>query len=77
MSNPFFIKCLKDTEGWWTEGEIYEASRVAGGLVMFGDDNDPNEKEWSATPVEYREDGSILYQIGGIEDEVLFEEAAQ
>lgn len=37
MSNPFFIKCLKDSEGWWTEGEIYESCRVAGGLVMFGD----------------------------------------
>ncbi|HIC4701731.1 TPA: hypothetical protein ACW3YH_004779 [Salmonella enterica subsp. enterica serovar Thompson] len=77
MSNPFFIKCLKDTEGLWTEGEIYEARRVAGGFVMFGDDNDPNEKEWSATPVEYSEDGSILYQIGGIEGEVFFEETGQ
>ncbi|EHL4600861.1 hypothetical protein MPC93_005083 [Salmonella enterica] len=21
MKNQFFIKCLKDSEGWWTEGE--------------------------------------------------------
>lgn len=27
MSNPFFIKCLKDTEGWWTEG--WNACRAA------------------------------------------------
>ncbi|ELZ8473312.1 hypothetical protein [Salmonella enterica] len=47
MSNPFFIKCLKDTEGW------------------------------SAAPMEYREDGSILYQVGGLDGEVIFEEAAQ
>ncbi|MFT8298035.1 hypothetical protein [Salmonella enterica] len=77
MSNPFFIKCLKDTEGWWTEGEIYEARRVAGGFVQFGDDNQQNGEDWSASPIQYREDGSILYQIGGIEGEVLFEEAAQ
>ncbi|EAA6923649.1 hypothetical protein G4Y60_22600 [Salmonella enterica subsp. enterica] len=77
MSNPFFIKCLKDTEGWWTEGEIYEARRVAGGFVQFGDDDDPNGEEWSATPVEYREDGSILYQVGGLDGEVIFEEARQ
>ncbi|EAS9163435.1 hypothetical protein ABN77_06620 [Salmonella enterica subsp. salamae] len=77
MSNPFFIKCLKDTEGWWTEGEIYEACRVAGGFVQFGDNDQPNGEGWSAAPVEYREDGSILYQVGGLDGEVIFEEAAQ
>ncbi|EDZ6578231.1 hypothetical protein GRY38_003984 [Salmonella enterica] len=50
MSNPFFIKCLKDTEGWWTEGEIYEARRVAGGFVQFGDNDQPNGEGWSAAP---------------------------
>lgn len=54
MSNPFFIKCLKDTEGWWTEGEIYEARRVAGGFVQFGDDNQPKGEDWSASPIQYR-----------------------
>ncbi|ENU2134627.1 hypothetical protein ACE60T_004996 [Salmonella enterica] len=71
------VKCLKDSEGWWTEGEMYPATVVAGGFIQVGDDGDPNGEGWSATPVEYREDGSILYQIGGIEGEVLFEEAAQ
>ncbi|EDW6355794.1 hypothetical protein MC145_000748 [Salmonella enterica] len=23
MKNQFFIKCLKDSEGWWTESEIF------------------------------------------------------
>ncbi|ECS7760177.1 hypothetical protein CNP29_22640 [Salmonella enterica subsp. enterica serovar Poona] len=77
MSNPFFIKCLKDTEGWWTEGEIYEARRGAGGFVQFGDDNQPNGEDWSASPIQYREDGSILYQVGGLDGEVIFEEAGQ
>lgn len=39
MSNLFFIKCFKDIEGWWIEGEIYEVCRVVGGFVQFGDDN--------------------------------------
>ncbi|EEP7757759.1 hypothetical protein HCK34_000789 [Salmonella enterica] len=71
------VKCLKDSEGWWTEGEVYLAAVVAGGFIQVGDDDDPNGEGWSAAPVEYREDGSILYQIGGIEGEVLFEESAQ
>ncbi|EID3014071.1 hypothetical protein LB105_003973 [Salmonella enterica] len=71
------VKCLKDSEGWWTEGEVYLATVVAGGFIQVGDDDDPNGEEWSAAPVEYREDGSILYQVGGIEGEVLFEESAQ
>ncbi|EAB1941805.1 hypothetical protein RO562_000661 [Salmonella enterica] len=77
MNNPFFIKCLKDSEGWWTEGEVYPAHVVAGGFIQVGDDDDPNGEEWNATPVEYREDGSILYQVGGLEGEVLFEESTQ
>ncbi|EBU8137078.1 hypothetical protein DLM27_26270, partial [Salmonella enterica subsp. enterica serovar Poona] len=68
---------LKDSEGWWTEGEVYPAHVATGGFIQVGDDDGPNGEEWSAAPVEYREDGSILYQIGGIEGEVLFEEAAQ
>ncbi|ECC3463730.1 hypothetical protein AA471_13750 [Salmonella enterica subsp. enterica] len=71
------VKCLKDSEGWWTEGEVYPANVVAGDFIQVGDDDDPNGEGWSAAPVEYREDGSILYQVGGIEGEVLFEEAAQ
>ncbi|ECK6116231.1 hypothetical protein FR040_26700, partial [Salmonella enterica] len=67
------VKCLKDSEGWWTESEVYPAHVVTGGFIQVGDDDDPNGEEWSATPVEYREDGSILYQVGGLEGEVLFE----
>ncbi|EJU5869114.1 hypothetical protein N4Z23_005163, partial [Salmonella enterica] len=51
------VKCLKDSEGWWTEGEVYPAHVVTGGFIQVGDDDDPNGEEWSATPVEYREDG--------------------
>ncbi|ECD6312708.1 hypothetical protein E2M45_02435 [Salmonella enterica subsp. enterica serovar Newport] len=71
------VKCLKDSEGWWNEGGVYPANVVTGGFIQVGDDGDPNGKEWSAAPVEYREDGSILYQVGGLDGEVIFEEAAQ
>ncbi len=27
-------------------------------------------------PIEYRDDGSIVYELGGIEDDVQFEERA-
>lgn len=77
MSKSLQVKCIKDTEGWWTEGEMYPASVVAGGFIQVGDDDEPNGEGWSAAPIEYREDGSILYQVGGIEGEVLFEESAQ
>lgn len=59
MSNLLLLKCTKDTEGWWTEGEVYPARVVAGGFVLVG------------------EDGSVVYQVGGVDGEVLFEESAQ
>lgn len=74
--NQLFIKCIKDTEGYWTEGEMYSAQVVAGGFVQLGDDDDLNGDFWSAAPMEYREDGSIIYQIGGLDGEVMFEERA-
>ncbi|EBH5052607.1 hypothetical protein CJW82_10925 [Salmonella enterica] len=77
MSNLIFLKCVKDTEGYWSEGETYPATVVAVGFVQVGDDDDPSGEGWSADPMEYREDGSIIYQVGGLEGEVLFEEAAQ
>ncbi|WP_265003099.1 hypothetical protein [Klebsiella variicola] len=49
---------------------------VAGGFVQVGDDDDLNGEAWSVAPMEYREDGSIVYQVGGIEGDVLFEEAS-
>ncbi len=76
MSNQLFVKCIKDTEGYWTEGEMYAAQVVAGGFVQVGDDDDPNGDAWSAAPMEYREDGSIIYQVGGLNGEVMFEERA-
>lgn len=69
-----FVKCIKDTEGWWTEGEMYPASVTGGGFIVVGDDDEPNGEGWSASPVEYRDDGSILYQLGGLDGEVIFEE---
>lgn len=77
MSNLIFLKCVKDTEGYWSEGETYSATVVTGGFVQVGDDDDPRCEGWSAAPIEYREDGSIVYQVGGIEGDVLFEESAQ
>lgn len=75
MSSQLFVKCIKDTEGWWTEGEMYSARVVGGGFILIGDDELYGEG-WSAAPVEYRDDGSIVYQLGGIDGEVLFEECA-
>ncbi len=76
MSNSLQILCIKDTEGYWTEGEMYPARLVAGGFVQVGDDDDPNGEGWSAMLIEYRDDGSIVYELGGIEGEVQFEESA-
>lgn len=76
MSNLLFLKCIKDTEGWWTEDEMYPARVVAGGFVLIGDDDELDGEEWSAVPIEYRENGSVLYQVGGVDGEVLFEESA-
>ncbi len=42
------IKCIKDTEGYCTEGEMYPAHVVAGGFVQVGDDDDLNGEAWSA-----------------------------
>lgn len=35
MSNPFLIKCLKDTEGWWAEGEICRTSPAMKRVLAF------------------------------------------
>ncbi|MFB5952116.1 hypothetical protein [Klebsiella pasteurii] len=67
------VKCIKDTEGYWTEGEYYEARLIGAGFLLVGDDDDP-DGDWNATPMEYREDGSVIYELGGIDGEVLFEE---
>ncbi|WP_407084788.1 hypothetical protein [Pluralibacter gergoviae] len=74
MSNSIFVTCIRDTEGYWTEGEKYQARAVSGGYLLIGDDDDLQGDCWSAAPMEYRDDGSIVYQIGGIDGEVLFEE---
>lgn len=77
MSSLLLLKCTKDTEGWWTEGEMYPARVVAGGFVLVGDDDELHGEGWSAAPMEYRGDGSVLYQVGGVDGVVMFEEAAQ
>jgi len=48
----------------------------AGGFIFVGDDDAPNGEGGSASPVEHRDDGSILYQPGGLNGEVIFEECA-
>ncbi len=53
----------------------YFSKAEATGEVV-GDDDDPSGEGWSAAPMEYREDGTIVYQVGGIEGDVLFEEAS-
>ncbi|MGS3118816.1 hypothetical protein [Escherichia coli] len=77
MSNLLLLKCIKDTEGWWTEGDMYPARVVTGGFVLVGDDDELDGEGWSAAPMEYCDDGSVLYQVVGVDGEVLFEEAAQ
>lgn len=69
------VKCIKDSEGYWTEGEMYPATNSQSGFILVGDDDEPHSEGWSATLIEYRDDGSIIYQLGGIDGEVLFEEA--
>ncbi|EPL0394292.1 hypothetical protein QCJ66_000953 [Enterobacter ludwigii] len=77
MSNQLLLKCTKDTEGWWTEGDTYPARRVSGGFVLVGDDDELDGENWNATPVEYKDDGSIIYRLNGLDGEVLFLEPAQ
>lgn len=31
------VKCIKDTEGWWSEGEYYEAVEYSGGFRGAGE----------------------------------------
>lgn len=76
MSNLLLLKCTKDTEGWWTEGETYPARVVSGGFVLLGDDDELNSEGWSAAPMEQSEDGTVIYQIGGVDGEVLFKETS-
>ncbi|WP_447327722.1 hypothetical protein [Klebsiella michiganensis] len=71
------VRCIKDTEGYWTEGEMYSAQRMpVSGWIFVGDDDEPEGEGWSAAPVEFQGDDSIVYQICGIDGEVLFEEAS-
>lgn len=77
MSNQLSIKCVKDTEGYWSEGEMYPARMVVGGFVQVGDDDEPDGEAWTATQIERWENGTVIYRVGGIEGEVLFEEVAK
>lgn len=77
MIDLLLLKCTKDNEGFWTEGEIYPACVLTGTWVMVGDDDEPDGAGWAVTPMEYRKDGTTVYQVVGLDGEVLFEEAAQ
>ena len=68
------VECIKDDVGWWSVGRTYPATHSAGGFIQLGDDDDLDDHVWSAAPVEYKEDGSIIYAIGGIDGAVHFEE---
>ncbi|MCK0554500.1 hypothetical protein KFO32_15740 [Pantoea ananatis] len=68
------VKCIKDTEGYWTEGESYPARHAGCGFLLVGDDSEPLGEDWSATPVEYLEDGTIIFKIFGIDGDVQFED---
>lgn len=68
------VKCIADNEGYWTVGEMYPAENAGGGFILVGDDDEPNGYGWSASPMEYRDDGSIIYKLGGLEGGVQFEE---
>ena len=50
---------------------MYPARVVTGGFVLVGDDDELDGEGWSAAPMEYRESGSVLCQVGGVDGEVL------
>lgn len=55
---------------------MYPARVVTGGFVLVGDDEEL-DGEGGATLIEYREDGSVLYQVGGIDGSVCISQWAR
>lgn len=55
---------------------MYIARVEAGGFILVRADDAPNGEGGSASPVEHRDDSSLLYQPGGLDGEVIFEECA-
>ncbi|HGB7033596.1 TPA: DUF4014 family protein [Salmonella enterica subsp. enterica serovar Saintpaul] len=45
------VKCLKDCEGWWTEGESYPANVVAGGFIQLAGVQAEKIAEWYSSIV--------------------------
>ena len=64
------VRCTKDNEGYWTEGEVYRATPTAGGVVLIPDDDDP-DAEWSLMPTSYEDDenNTATYQATGLDAE--------
>lgn len=60
------VKCIKDNEGYWTEGEIYHAEPVGGGFLNIGDDDDKNA-DWSLMPISYDDNDKATYQLTGLD----------
>lgn len=68
------LKCVKDEEGWWTEGEVYAAERIPGGFVTVADDDDP-DAEWSL--LEQHNGSETVYVALGMTGKVEFVEAPE
>lgn len=64
------VKCIKDNEGYWTEGEIYQAETELGGFLRIGDDDDKNA-DWCLVPVSYDENEKATYSLAGLDAEFV------
>lgn len=62
------VKCIKDNEGWWTVGEVYQAEHDGAGFLSVGDDSD-TEAAWSLMPVDYAdgENNTATYTAIGLD----------
>jgi hypothetical protein len=68
------LKCVKDEQGWWTEGEVYDAERMATGLVSVADDDDP-DAEWQLA--EQHNGENVVYFLLGSAGDVEFVEVPE
>ena len=67
------VKCLKDNEGYWTEGEIYrtESEGEISGAIRVRDDED-SDCEWILMPSDWDEElQAFKYQPAGMDAEFI------